>query len=134
MLMHVLIFESQPSTSEGHAIYRSLQAQMIYDLLIQILSMGLIVFGVSYKVLLQVETSMSKSKKYDGDSSSSRLLASVDLDVAEDMVFLVYSGSLTVILITLELMLITHRGAKATFEHSRLDNHWMVTELSLIHI
>jgi PAS domain S-box-containing protein len=105
MGIHVLIFESQPSTSQGHAVYRSLRAQMLFGLLVQILSMALIAFGVCFKIMLT--TIVLEETSYESD----RRLATTPA-VSNDATTALFSGSLTIILITLELMLATHKGAK----------------------
>lgn len=111
MGIHLLVFESQPSTSDGHAIYRSLRAQLIFGLLVQSLSLGLIAFGVSFKIMLN--TIVSDNAKYD--SYESRRLAATP-SVSEEATSSLFSGSLAIVLITLELMLANHKGPKGTYK------------------
>lgn len=108
MGIHILVFESQPSTSQGHAIYRSLRAQMIFGLLVQILSMGLIAFGVCFKIMLT--TIVLEEDSYR------RSLAETPA-VSNEATTALFSGSLTIILLSLELMLATHKGAKGLYKH-----------------
>ena len=49
IFIQILKFESEPSHAEGHALWRNLLNAMCYGYLIQVLSMALIAFGVSYK-------------------------------------------------------------------------------------
>lgn len=112
MCIQFLIFESQPSTLVGHAIFRSLESQIHFSLLVQTLSMGLIVFGVSFKIMLQTVV-WGKMLGYR------RLAASKLVDT--NFTVPLFSISLTVILITLELMFVSHKGTKETF--SRLWKH-----------
>lgn len=53
ILLQVLRFESEPSHAGDHALWRSMQAGVVYSYLMQILSMSLIAFGVAYKVMLK---------------------------------------------------------------------------------
>ncbi|CAJ1964795.1 unnamed protein product [Cylindrotheca closterium] len=107
MCVHTLIFESQPSTSSGHAIFRSFNGQLTFGLLVQVLSMGLIAFGVCFKIMLS--TVLAEASSY-----GRRLAGSVS--VSNEMTASLFSISLTVVLISLELMLVTHKGMTETFQ------------------
>mmetsp|Transcript_9192 Transcript_9192/g.21918 ORF Transcript_9192/g.21918 Transcript_9192/m.21918 type:complete len:989 (+) Transcript_9192:3-2969(+) len=107
MCVHTLIFESQPSTSSGHAIFRSIRGQLTFGLLAQVLSMGLITFGVCFKIMLSTVLA-------DASSYGRRLAGSYN--VSNDMTATLFSISLTIILVSLELMLVTHKGTNETFQ------------------
>lgn len=107
MCVHTLIFESQPSTSAGHAIFRSFKGQLTFGLSVQVLSMGLIAFGVCFKIMLSTALA---------DASSYRRKLAGAVTVSNEMTATLFSISLTIILITLEIMLVTHKGTKETFQ------------------
>ena len=72
ILLQAVKFESEPSHAEGHALWRSLNWGVVYAMLVQLLSMGLIAFGVSYKVMLKSIHKESEKKKasYGSDYGS----------------------------------------------------------------
>ncbi|CAJ1964791.1 unnamed protein product [Cylindrotheca closterium] len=107
MGIHVLVFESQPSTSHGHAIYRSLKGQLVFNILVQTLSLGLIAFGVCFKIML---TTIVSNNSYE----SRRLAATPAVSV--EATATLFSGSLAIVLISLEFMLANHKGAKGTYK------------------
>mmetsp|Transcript_4866 Transcript_4866/g.11092 ORF Transcript_4866/g.11092 Transcript_4866/m.11092 type:complete len:593 (-) Transcript_4866:185-1963(-) len=109
IFIQILKFESEPTHAEGHAMWQNLRNAMCYSYLIQILSMALIVFGVTYKVFLN---GILKDK----ESKMSRMLA--ESPVISDAVSAhVFSGSLLVVLLSLELMCLTHSGYKRALEY-----------------
>ena len=67
ILLQAVKFESEPSHAEGHALWRNLNWGVAYAMLVQLLSMGLIAFGVSYKVMLK---SIHKESEKRAESSS----------------------------------------------------------------
>jgi hypothetical protein len=69
IVIQALKFESEPSHAEGHALWRSTEATMIFSLLIQLLSIGLIAFGVSYKVMLS-KAHLESMTQTEADGSS----------------------------------------------------------------
>ena len=122
ILIQNLKFESEPSHSDGHALWRKVVAGMTYGILIQVLSMGLIAFGVSYKVMLKIILKASSKpagyedayrlllEKFDG-----RKLAEMAA-VTEEAAAALFCASLTIVLVSLELMMTTHRGARKNFK------------------
>ncbi|KAL7539976.1 hypothetical protein ACHAXR_009774 [Thalassiosira sp. AJA248-18] len=88
-----------------------------------VLSMSLIVFGVTYKVFLKgilkekekEDAAAAYGDELSGNTSHRMLAASpyISDDVAAD----VFSGSLVVVLLSLELMCLTHSGYKKALGH-----------------
>jgi len=71
ILLQAVKFESEPSHAEGHALWRSLNWGVVYAMLVQLLSMGLIAFGVSYKVMLKsIHKENEKKGVYGSDYDS----------------------------------------------------------------
>ena len=68
IFIQILKFESEPSHGDGHAMWRNLLNGMCYSMLIQLLSMALIVFGVTYKVFLKgiVKNAVKDAEKDNG--------------------------------------------------------------------
>ena len=111
IVLQALKFESEPSHSDGHALWRNMHAGMCFSLLIQVLSMGLIAFGVSYKVML---TTIHKDHESAGENGD-RILTMVP-SVTENATVALFCGSLTIVFISMELMLGTHRGARENYK------------------
>lgn len=71
ILLQAVKFESEPSHAEGHALWRNLNWGVAYAMLVQLLSMGLIAFGVSYKVMLKsIHKESEKKANYGSDYGS----------------------------------------------------------------
>lgn len=71
ILLQAVKFESEPSHAEGHALWRNLNWGVVYAMLVQLLSMGLIAFGVSYKVMLKsIHKESEKKANYGSDYGS----------------------------------------------------------------
>eukprot|EP00565_Helicotheca_tamesis_P001307 CAMPEP_0185727646 /NCGR_PEP_ID=MMETSP1171-20130828/3277_1 /TAXON_ID=374046 /ORGANISM="Helicotheca tamensis, Strain CCMP826" /LENGTH=650 /DNA_ID=CAMNT_0028396257 /DNA_START=26 /DNA_END=1978 /DNA_ORIENTATION=- len=69
IMIQGLHFESEPSHADNHALWRNMQAGQWYSVFLQLLSMGLIAFGVSYKVMLKgihKEAEYAKDAGYGG--------------------------------------------------------------------
>ncbi|EJK62677.1 hypothetical protein THAOC_16701, partial [Thalassiosira oceanica] len=108
-ILSLLIVETTPTLS--HYIITTcgnVASSYAYSYLIEILSMSLIAFGVSYKVLLQNEYAAAQNavKGYDG---ASRLLAAAP-KVAPETAATLFSGGLTAVLVALEILTLTHGG------------------------
>ncbi|CAB9524706.1 expressed unknown protein [Seminavis robusta] len=123
IILQILHYESEPSHADGHALWRSMTAAALYSILIQILSMSLITFGVSYKLMLKdvvyedkssydSASSASASANYDDGSGGQRRLAGDP--ISANAVAWMFSISLCAILVVLEMMLVTHRGIRET--------------------
>ncbi|EJK60640.1 hypothetical protein THAOC_18967, partial [Thalassiosira oceanica] len=111
-ILSLLIVETTPTLS--HYIITtcgSVASSYAYTYLIQILSLSLIPFGVSYKVLLQNEFAAAQNavKGYDG---ASRLLAAAP-KVAPETAATLFSGGLTATLVALELLTLTVSNSKS---------------------
>jgi hypothetical protein len=52
IVIQLLKYESEPSHADGHDLWRSMFAAQLFSVLIQLLSMRLTAFGVSYKIML----------------------------------------------------------------------------------
>ena len=132
ILLQILKFESEPAHADEHALWRNQQAGMSFSILIQIISMGLIAFGVSFKVFLTTIHSEASEDAYGYESDSygeeygddsygdkygsdyndgHRMLAAVPT-IADKAMGALYCGSLTIVLLSMELMLGTHRSVQ----------------------
>jgi hypothetical protein len=155
ILLQILKFESEPSHSDGHALWRSMEAAVCFSLLIQILSIGLIAFGVSYKVTLTIIAAEAASggdyddgcSTYNDDAhrllaggescpGEGRRLAGVPA-ITNQASAAVFCSSLSIILISLEFMLLTHAGVKKNYRRlfKRLEhNDWKHVDFPLLFI
>ena len=140
IILQTVKYESEPSHAAGHALWRSLSAGHFYGVLIHILSMGLIAFGVSYKVMLKTifkkstkdsevygyQSTLSDATDYGYGNSDAydiqklhgqeghRLLSgSVSVDIGASSAL--FCGSLTIILVALEALMNCHCGADENF-------------------
>lgn len=111
IVLQMLKFESEPSHADGHALWRSTTAATFFSLLIQVLSMGLIAFGVSFKIML---TTVHNEQEYESDTGHRRL-AGVPV-ITDEASASLFSFSLLVVLLSLELMLGTHKGVTKSCE------------------
>mmetsp|Transcript_13831 Transcript_13831/g.30079 ORF Transcript_13831/g.30079 Transcript_13831/m.30079 type:complete len:1067 (+) Transcript_13831:294-3494(+) len=133
IFLQVLKFESEPSHAESHAMWRSMRNAMCYGYLIQILSMSLICFGVSYKVFLQDILKTEKEEKvsdYESDKTNPGRLLAPAVEVSDDATAALFAGSLFVVLVSLELMTLTHSGVKQALGrlfHSKEDGQMTET-------
>ena len=87
---------------------------MCYSYLIQVMSMSLIVFGVTYKVFLK--GILKDEEEYGTASKAHRMLAESPA-ISDEVSAHVFSGSLLVVLLSLELMCLTHSGYKRALGH-----------------
>lgn len=121
IVLQMLKFESEPSHADGHALWRSMFAASLFSILIQILSMGLIAFGVSYKIMLSnvFQEELAKELKdilqnaYEDEGH--RRLAGVPT-VTDTAVASLFSGALSIVLLSLEMMLGTHKGVTKSYQ------------------
>jgi len=111
ILIQMLKFESEPSHADGHALWRSIFKASMFDLMIQILSMALIAFGVSYKIML----SSLKPNDYNEKDSKHRYLAAMPTIETSDVATL-FCISLTIVLLSMEVMMATHKGVKKFYQ------------------
>lgn len=111
ILIQMLKFESEPSHADGHALWRSIFKASMFDLMIQILSMALIAFGVSYKIML----SSLKQDDYNEKDSKHRYLAAMPTIETSDVATL-FCISLTIVLLSMEVMMATHKGVKKFYQ------------------
>ena len=141
IFIQILKFESEPSHGDGHAMWRNLLNGMCYSMLIQLLSMALIVFGVTYKVFLKgiVKDAVKDAEKdngYDYGTAARSLAASPAIN--DEVSAAVFSGSLCVVLISLEVMCLTHGGIKKSLRRLRKteDNspNWPVIIIALFKV
>ena len=98
----MLASNGRPSHPEGHALWRNFLNAMCFSFIQQVLSMALIIFGLSYKVFL-----MDVLKEEVVDGVKSRALATSD-----SMASSFYAGSLFVVIVSLQLITVTHSGIK----------------------
>jgi hypothetical protein len=132
ILIQTLRFESELSHSDSHALWTSMTASIIYTTLIQILSIGLIAFGVSFKIILTLANKSATVAADCGEEDTAygdddqRLLAAVDPcarralaalpTITDNAAAALNCGSLTIVLVSLELMVTTH--------HDRFRGSW----------
>lgn len=114
IVLQMLKFESEPSTADGHALWRSTTAATLFSLLIQLLSMSLISFGVSYKIML---TTVYKAELAAEISALTehRRLAGVPT-ISDEATATLFCISLVVVLLSLEFMLATHKGVTKSYQ------------------
>ena len=110
IVLQMLKFESEPSTADGHALWRSTTAATLFSLLIQVLSMGLIAFGVSYKIMLTTVFQDEIAPEIDH-----RRLAAVPTITDKASAWL-FGWSLFIILLSLQFMLGTHKGVTKSYQ------------------
>ena len=103
IVLQMLKYESEPAHADGHALWRSMTAAIAYRVLLQVLSMSLIAFGVSYKLMLK---DVLYSQK---DSYGYRRLGASDYPTDEAVAWL-FCSALFAVLLTLELIMISHSG------------------------
>ena len=137
IFIQILKFESEPSHGDGHAMWRNLLNGMCYSMLIQLLSMALIVFGVTYKVFLKdVVKEAEKDDVYDYGTAARSLAASPA--IKDEVSAAIFSGSLCVVLLSLEVMCLTHGGIKKSLRSLRKteDNspNWPVIIIALFKV
>ena len=113
IFIQIITFESAPSRAEEHALFRSVASSYAYTFVIQILSLSLIAFGVSYKVLLQNVFAASGEAVEGHVDAASRFLAGARVVTPETAATL-FSGGLTATLIALELLTLTVSNSKFT--------------------
>ena len=111
--LHALKMDSEPSESSKHALWKGMLSSQCYLLLIQILSIGLIGFGVSYKVILHkifhsATTGADENEHYSDDAYSTYHLS---------------YPFLCVVLVSMELIKLSHSGLKTAIE-----NHYRKSE------
>ena len=103
--------------------------------------MGLIVFGVTYKVFLK--GIVKDDAKYEsGDKTSAgRMLGDASPEISDQTSAYVFSVSLAVVLLSLELMCLTHSGLKQAFGHlvkreegAGTSPHWPVVIIALFKV
>mmetsp|Transcript_35193 Transcript_35193/g.78936 ORF Transcript_35193/g.78936 Transcript_35193/m.78936 type:complete len:920 (+) Transcript_35193:47-2806(+) len=107
IFIQILKFESEPSHAEGHALWKDIRNGKFYSYLVQILSMSLIVFGVMYKVFLK---KVLKSYKAETSYAAHRFLAGGGSYMSDETSAALFCGGLTALLLSLELMNLTHSG------------------------
>jgi PAS domain S-box-containing protein len=139
ILIQILKFESEPAHAEGHAMWQNLLNSMCYSYLIQLLSMSLILFGVTYKVFLKaiLKDSQKDAEASYGYPNESRMLAASP-KMSDDTAAHLFAYSLSVVVLSLELICLTHAGVKKAFDNlvHRPDGetakpHWPVVFIAL---
>ena len=124
---------------------QNLRNGMCYSYLIQVLSMSLIIFGVTYKVFLK--GILKDVKKYESSGvKTSRMLGAAP-EISDETSAYVFAKSLAVVCISLELMCLTHSGVQKALDHLVLRKkdgrddkavkkspHWPVIIISLFKV
>jgi len=133
VVLQAFKFESEPHGHDGgsddHCLWRGMKCFFAYNLLTQVLCVGLIAFAVSFKVGLNYlvttgssshTTSSSTIDDYNNnnnnDNHSSRMLGGGgSVSVSTDVIAILYCASLTLILTSIELMGYSHQGLIKTY-------------------
>jgi len=112
-VLQAIHFESEPSHAEAHALWRNMTAQLVYGYLIQVLSMGLIALGASYKVMLKVIHQESiEEEKTDKDTDNEHRNLAGAYNVKDKAMAGIFCASLALVLLALEVMGLTHGGPR----------------------
>lgn len=141
IFISILKFESEPSHADGHALWRNLLSAMNYSYLVQLLSMALIVYGVTYKIFLKdvVKDADKELQHLNGSyGEAARRSLAASPAISDEVSSAVFSSALGVVLIVLEVMRWTHGGIKESFEYLVMrDNkgkiskpHWPIVIIS----
>ena len=120
IVLHTLKFESEPEKVHGHALWRNVKNATSFSLLMQVLSSGLVMLGVSYKILL------------DDDRYG----------IGDSLCSFAVSGSLAGVLFTLELMVLTHKGLRKSWQRlfrrdddtSKISPSWPLILITLFKV
>ena len=145
IFISILKFESEPSHADGHALWRNLLSAMNYSYLVQLLSMALIVYGVTYKIFLKdvVKDADKELQHLNGPyGEAARRSLAASPAISDEVSSAVFSSALGVVLIALEVMRWTHGGIKESFEYLVMrDNkgkiskpHWPIVIISVFKI
>jgi hypothetical protein len=116
IIVQLIIFESEPSHALGHALWRSMFTAALYSILIQVLSIGLIGLGASYKVML-TNILLDQQEAESGH----RRLAGASPRISDEVVDALYCGSLSSVLLMLELMLSSHKRVTKSYHQLLKD-------------
>jgi len=111
VVLQALKYESEPSHAHGHALFQNFRNGMCYGYVIQILSMGLIALGISFKIFLYQAVS-----EEEGDYGDGRRLAA-KASVSEEAGAALFTAALSLVLVSLELILLTHNGVQNAYGH-----------------
>lgn len=119
ILLHILKVESDPSHAEDHALWGNLRNAMSYGYLLQILSMALVAFGICFKIFLKdvvkEEKQQDAVEEYDPSAKAvegyGRMLAPSG-NTSDEAAAALFTAALSFVLMSLELMLLTHNGLK----------------------
>ena len=119
ILLHILKTESDPSHAEDHALWGNLRNAMSYGYLLQILSMSLIAFGICFKIFLKgvvkeerKENAVDDIYEYEGKGDKNvRMLAPLGY-TSDEAAAALFTAALSFVLVSLELMILTHNGVK----------------------
>jgi len=115
VVLQALKYESEPSHAHGHALFQNFRNGMCYGYVIQILSMGLIALGISFKIFLYQAVS-----EEEGDYGDGRRLAA-KASVSEEAGAALFTAALSLVLVSLELILLTHNGVQNAYGHLFLN-------------
>ena len=125
IFMAHLHFQSQPHHNEDHALTRSRHSNYLYTVLVPIYSMALISTGICYKMFLY-DYKMSRS---GAEGNYGRTLRDSDYgreynssDYAEkkrQFTADLFSGSITIVLICTDIMILLHQGIHAVWNQTR---------------
>jgi Bacterial low temperature requirement A protein (LtrA) len=141
IFLQALKFDSEPSNADNHCLWRGVKASYVYSLLIQLLSVSLIGFGVSFKVMLA--TIYKEGDYYNADEENRRFRALVALpEITFLAIKCLYCGSLTAVLVSIELLASSHKGFREQYRlflsHDKTgyrNIHWrvvLVTSVKLL--
>lgn len=119
-----LHFQSEPKHNEDHALTRSRHSNYAYTVLVPVYSMALIATGICYKMFLY-----DYKQKDGGGAGYRRILGDSNYGDGDDgsdyaekkqqFTADVFSGSITIVLICTDLMVLLHQGSQAVWNQIR---------------
>mmetsp|Transcript_8766 Transcript_8766/g.25212 ORF Transcript_8766/g.25212 Transcript_8766/m.25212 type:complete len:582 (+) Transcript_8766:182-1927(+) len=130
-VLEYLHFRSQPHKADAHAMRRSKEAGIAFSMLMQLYSAALIVLGTTYKMILYefaYESDYSKRRSLFGGVLA-RFLAGSDsspkypTDERQQRIAHLFGGSMALVWLCMDAMILTHRGIKDNLGRCRFENH-----------
>jgi hypothetical protein len=120
-----LHFQSEPNHNEDHALMRSRHSNYLYTVLVPIYSMALIATGICYKMFLydykkDSEGAEGNYRRMLGDSGYEADYDESDYAEKKQQITAdLFSGSIIIVLICTDLMMLLHQGIHAIWKQIR---------------
>ena len=124
IFMAHLHFQSEPRHNQDHALIRSRHSNYLYNVLVPIYSMALIAMGVCYKMFLYDYKNESGDDSYhrvleDGDYVTNYTHSGDYAEKKQQFAANLFSGSITIVLICTDLMVLLHQGSNTILSQIR---------------